>query len=160
MTNAVIIKAGTSTNAILQGNIAKETHPDTRWRRIANTHLSDTQNATTLCHTIIHEVASYLYSLIKLLLAHGWFIKEVLRASGYLAIDNPRNVRKVVIDTNIDDTKMKTVLAAEHIHASTATGEVDHLLPSDLTRTDTHTLTLNTVIATQQQMTRMGQRRL
>ena len=66
---------------------------------------------------------------------------------------------KVVIHTDIDNPQLKTVLAAEHIHASATTSEVDHLLPSDLTRTDTHSLTLYTVIATQQQMTRMSQRR-
>ena len=64
---------------------------------------------------------------------------------------------KIIIHTDIDYTQLKTMLATEHIHASATTSEVDHLLPSDLSRTDTHALTLYTVIATQQQMTGMRQ---
>ena len=55
---------------------------------------------------------------------------------------------------------MEAVLTAEHIHAASATGEVDHLLPGDLARTDADTLTLDAVIAAQQQVAGMGQRRL
>ena len=157
MPDAVIIKSGTCPNAVLQGNIAKETHPDTRWRGIANAHLSDAQNATTFFHAIIHKVATYLYGPIKLLFAHRRLIEEVFRASGYLAINNPRNIREVIIHADINNPQLKTMLATEHIHASSTTGEVDHLLPCDLTRTDTHALTLYTVIATQQQMTGMRQ---
>ena len=67
---------------------------------------------------------------------------------------------KIVVDTDVDDTEMETVLATEHIHTAATTREVNHLLPSDLTRTDTHSLTLYTVIATQKQVAGMGQRGL
>ena len=48
------------------------------------------------------------------------------------------------------------MLATEHIHPTTAMGEVDHLLPGDLTGRHADTLTLNTMIASEEQMTGVG----
>jgi hypothetical protein len=148
MSDAVIIETGTGSDALRQGDVAEEVHPDARRRGIANAHLSDAQNATTFFHAVIHKVASYLYGPVKLLLAHRRLIEEVPGASGYLATDNAWDGRQVVIDADIDDAKLKSMLATEHVHASAAMGEVDHLLPRDLTGTDTDALALYAVVAT------------
>ena len=158
MPDAVIIKSGTCPNAILQGNIAKKTHPDTRWRGIANAHLSDAQHTTAFRHAIIHKVTAYLNGPVKLILTHRRFIEEVLSASGYLTIDNTFNTRQVVIHTDIDNPQLKAMLSTEHIHAASTLGKVNHLLPRDLTGTDTDALTLNAMIAAKKQMARMCQR--
>ena len=49
------------------------------------------------------------------------------------------------------------MLTAEHVHAATSTGEVNHLLPGDLAWRHAHALTLDAVVAAQQQMARMGE---
>ena len=86
MPDAVIIKSGTCPNAILQGNIAKKTHPDTRWRGIANSHLSDAQHTTAFRHAIIHKVAAYLNGPVKLILRHRCLIEEIPGTERYLTI--------------------------------------------------------------------------
>ena len=65
-----------------------------------------------------------------------------------------------MVDPHIDDAQMEAVLTAEHVDTTAPTGEVDHLLPRDLTRRDTHALALNAVVGTQQDVTRMAQCRL
>ena len=55
---------------------------------------------------------------------------------------------KIIVDTNIDDTKFEAMLATEHIDTASTTGEINHLLPSDLTRRYADSLALNAVIAT------------
>ena len=55
---------------------------------------------------------------------------------------------------------MEAMLSAKHVDATTATREVNHLLPRHLTRTNADTFALNTVVATQQQMTGVRQRGL
>ena len=67
---------------------------------------------------------------------------------------------KIVVDTDVDDTEMEAMLAAEHVDTAATTREVDHLLPGDFAGRHTDTLALDAVIATQQQMTGMGQRGL
>ena len=84
-------------------------------------------------------------------------MEEVARATRYLTIDDAWHLRKVVVDTHIDNLQIETMLAAEHIDTASATGEVDHLLPSDLTGRHTDTLALDTMIAPQEQMTGMRQ---
>jgi hypothetical protein len=49
------------------------------------------------------------------------------------------------------------MLTAEHVDPASATGEVNHLLPRNLTRTDADAFTLNAVIAAKQQMARVRQ---
>ena len=44
------------------------------------------------------------------------------------------------------------MLAAEHVHATTTVGEVDHLLPRHLTGRHTHTLAFDAVVTPQQQV--------
>jgi hypothetical protein len=51
------------------------------------------------------------------------------------------------------------MLTAKHIDTASATGKIDHLLPCDFTGRHTDSLTLYTMIASQQQMARMSQRR-
>ena len=69
-------------------------------------------------------------------------------------------MRQVVVYAHIDNTQMETMLSAKHVDATTATREVNHLLPRHLTRTNADTFALNTVVATQQQMTGVCQRGL
>ena len=47
------------------------------------------------------------------------------------------------------------MLAAEHVHSSATTGEVNHLLPCNLSWRYTHTLALNAVVGTEEQMARV-----
>ena len=159
MADTRCIKTSTRTDTVLKRNISKKTHPDTRRRRIPDAHLTDAEHTTPLLHTVIDKTSTYLNSLVKLLDRHRRLIEEVLRATRYLPIDDTRHSRKVVIDTHIDNAKMEAVLTAEHIHTTTATREVDHLLPRDFARRHTDTLALDAMITTQQQMTRMSQRR-
>ena len=65
---------------------------------------------------------------------------------------------KVVIHTDIDNPQLKAMLPTEHIHTASTLGKVNHLLPRDLTGTDTDALTLNAMIAAKKQMARMCQR--
>ena len=67
---------------------------------------------------------------------------------------------KIVVDTDVDDTEMETVLATEHIDTAATTREVNHLLPGDFAGRHTDTLALDAVIATQKQVAGMGQRGL
>jgi hypothetical protein len=82
-------------------------------------------------------------------------VEEILGAPGYLMVDDAWHGGEVVIDTDIDDAEFEAVLAAEHIDAATATGEVNHLLPRHFTGRHTDTLTLNAMVTAQQQVTRM-----
>ena len=100
-------------------------------------------------------------SLLKLSLTHGWLVEEILRAIGYFLVDNWYSLStllsplstKIIIHTDIDDAQLKTMLATEHIHATATMRKVDHLLPGHLSGRHTDTLTLNTVIASEEQMT-------
>ena len=49
------------------------------------------------------------------------------------------------------------MLSAEHIDTTATMRKVNHLLPGDLTGRDTDTLTLYTVVATQEQVAGMRQ---
>ena len=71
--------------------------------------------------------------LVKLPLAHSRLVAEIFCASRNLTVDDAFNSRQIIIHTNIDNTQLKTMLAAEHIHTTTTMGEVDHLLPGHLT---------------------------
>ena len=52
------------------------------------------------------------------------------------------------------------MLSAEHVHAASTTGKVEHLLPRDLARADADALTLDAMVAAEQQVAGMGERRL
>ena len=156
MTDTIVVEAGTCADAVLEGDVAKETHPDARGRGVANAHLTDREDLTAFCDAVIHQIAANLNGTIELLLTHGGLVEEVLGASGYLAVDDTINLREVVVDADIDDAKLEAVLAAEHVDASATTSEVDHLLPGDLTRRHADTLTLNAVVTAKQQVTGMG----
>ena len=88
MTDAFAVEAGASTDTVFEGDVAKETHPDARWGSISYTHLANAQHTTALSSTIVYEVRTNLNSAIELLLAHSWFIEEVLGASGNLAVED------------------------------------------------------------------------
>ena len=96
---------------------------------------------------------------VKLVLGHSRLIQKISSARSNLSIDDSCDLRKIIIHTHIDDAEVETMLTAEHIDATPTLGEVHHLLPSHLTRRDTDALMFDAVITTQQQMTRMLQRR-
>ena len=124
MADARVVEAGTSADALVKGDIAEKAHPDARWRGIADTHLADAEYFATFGNTIIHQRSTYFDSLVKLFLRHRWLIEEIARTSRYLAMNDTRNGRKIVIHTHIDDAQLETVLATEHIHTATATGDL------------------------------------
>ena len=134
MADAIVVEAGACTNAVLEGDVAKDTHPNAGGRGVANAHLADGEDATAFSDAVINKVAANLYGFVELLFTHSRFVEEVLGASGYLAVDDAWDVRQLVIHSHIDNTKMEAVLTAEHIDAAATTGEVNHLLPGDLTR--------------------------
>ena len=88
MTDAIVVEAGTCTDAVFEGDVAKDTHPDARRRGVANAHFADAENATAFSYTIVNKVRTNLNSTIKLLFAHGWPIEEVLGAASNLAVND------------------------------------------------------------------------
>lgn len=74
-------------------------------------------------------------------------------------VDDAWHGGEVVIDTDIDDAEFEAVLAAEHIDTSATMGEVDHLLPGDITRRHADTFALDAVVGSKEQMTGVGERR-
>ena len=82
-------------------------------------------------------------------------MEEIAGATGDLPVDDTFHAAQVVVHTHIHDAQVETVLAAEHVHTATASGEVDHLLPSHFAWRHAHTLTLYTVVAAQQQVAGM-----
>ena len=158
MSDAGGVETGSCTNAISQGDIAKQVHPNAGGRRISNAHLTNAQHTTTFGYAVIHQRGADLYRMVELLVRHCWLIKEIPSAAGYLAVDDAFDSRQVVVDAYINDAQRKAMLATEHIHSPTP-GEVDHLLPSDFTGRHTDAFALDTMITTQKQVTRMGQRR-
>ena len=55
---------------------------------------------------------------------------------------------EVVVYPHINNAQTETVLPTEHVDSPTPTCEVNHLLPSDITRADTHPLAFYAVIST------------
>ena len=103
MTDAIVVKSCACAYAILQRNVAKETHPNAGGRCVGNAHFSNAEYATTLIDARIHEVTACLYSFVELFHAHGWFVKKVFGATGYLAMDDAWNKRQVIVDADIHD---------------------------------------------------------
>ena len=93
MADAIVVEAGTCTDAVLEGNVAKETHPDAGGRGVADAHLAYAENATALSCAFVNEIAANLYGFVELLFTHGGFVEKVLGASGDLAIDDTINLR-------------------------------------------------------------------
>ena len=52
----------------------------------------------------------------------------------------------------VHDAELEAVLAAEHVDAAAAAGEVDHLLPGHFARTDADPFALYAVVAAQEQV--------
>ena len=148
MADAIVVEAGACTNAVLEGDVAKNTHPNAGGRGVANAHLADGEDATAFSDAVINKVAANLYGFVELLFTHSRFVEEVLGASGYLAVNDTINFGQIIVDTNIDDTKFEAMLATEHIDTASTTSEINHLLPSDLTRRYADSLAFNAVIAT------------
>ena len=74
MTDAIVVEAGTCTDAVFEGDVAKDTHPDARRRGVTNAHFANAEYATTLSSTIVNEVRANLNSTIEFLFAHRWFV--------------------------------------------------------------------------------------
>ena len=55
------IEAGTGTDALVEGDVAEKMHPDARWRRIADAHLADAEDAAALGDAVVHKVGAHLY---------------------------------------------------------------------------------------------------
>ena len=101
---------------------------------------------------VIHEVATGLEGTVKLLLAHGGLVQEIAGATGNFAVNNTLNMAQVIVHARVHDAQFETVLTAEHVHATSTAGKVDHLLPGYLAWRHAHALTLDAVVAAQQQM--------
>ena len=95
--------------------------------------------------------------LIKLRLTHRRLVEEILRAPCDLTVDDAFNCRQVVIDSDIDDAQLEPMLATEHIHAATTLRKILHLLPGHLTGRNADALPFNAVIASEEQMTGVGE---
>ena len=107
-----------------------------------------------------------MYGAVELGFRHGRLVEEILGATGYLAVeDSVRSTlhiqpsTKLIIDAYIDDAEVEAVLTTEHIDATAASGEVEHLLPRHLAWRHADSLALDAVVAAEQQVTGMGQRR-
>ena len=147
MTNALGIYARTRSHTLVEGNMAEEVHPDAGWRRVGNAHLSYAQHAAPLIDARVGKFCTDLDGLFILLLRHGGLVQEIPRTSGYLAVDDTIYLREIVIHPHVHNAQLESMLTAEHVHTATAAREVDHLLPSDLTRRNAHALALNAVVA-------------
>ena len=159
MVDARRVKAGSGADALLEGYASEEMHPDAGGRRVADAHLADAQDAAALGHTVVDEVAAHLYGAVVLLFRHGRPVEEIAGTMGYLAVDNQGFI-EVIVYAHIDNAQLEPVLTAEHVHATAATGEVKHLLPRHFAGAHADTLTLYAVVATEEQVAWMGQRRL
>ena len=148
MTDAIIVKASSRSNTIFQRYVAKDTHPNAGGGGVANAHLAQTQHATTFSGTAVDQVGTNLDGAVELLLRHRWLVEKVSGATGYLLVNNALYARQVVIHTHIDDAEMEVVLTAEHVHTTTTTGEINHLLPRHFARGHTDSLAFYPMIAT------------
>lgn len=71
-------------------------------------------------------------------------------------MNDASDIRKIMVYARIYDAQTKPMLPTEHIDAPSSTSEVDHLLPRNVAWTDTDVFTLNAVIASKQQVTRVS----
>ena len=115
MADTSIVETCTSTDAFLEGDMAEEVHPDAAWRRVANTHLTDAENATPLLVAVINHIDTNGQGLLKLVFCHSRLIEEVAGAQGYLAVDDGGIGTQVVVYTCVDNLQVEAVLATEHI---------------------------------------------
>ena len=88
MADARSVETGTSANALVERNIAEETHPDAGWRGVADTHLANAKHTAAVVDAVVHKGDSYFDSLVKLFLRHRWFIEEIARTPCYLAMND------------------------------------------------------------------------
>jgi hypothetical protein len=62
-----------------------------------------------------------------------------------------------MVNAHVDDSQFKTVLTAKHVYSSAAIGEVDHLLPRYVAWRHAHSLALDAVVGTEEQMAWMAE---
>ena len=134
MTDTLAVESCSCSDAFLQRDASKEVHPDAGGRSVGNTHLTQAEHLTAFFLTGVDQVDSYVDGLIELGFRHSWTMKEVLSASGYLAVENRGEGCQVVVYAYVDQLQIEAMLATEHIDTTSTSGEVDHLLPGDLTR--------------------------
>ena len=160
MTYAAVIQSAASSDAVGQGNLAEQAHPDARWRCVAGSHLTYADDVAAFFLATVYQADTHLDGLLHLFLCHCRLMKEITCAEGYLAVDDTWHAGQIMIHAHVHDAQVETMLSAEHVHASTATGEVHHLLPGHLTGGGTHAFLLYAVVTAQQQVAGMCQPRL
>ncbi|GAA6528496.1 hypothetical protein LPYR103PRE_04690 [Segatella asaccharophila] len=72
-------------------------------------------------------------------------------------MDDSLDRRQIMVYSHIYDQKMKMVLPAKKVDTATSAGEVDHLLPGNLTRGSTDTFMLYAVVAAEKKMAGMAE---
>lgn len=107
--------------------------------------------------TLIHHLDTNSKRTVELRIIHGLTVEKVFSATSHLTIDNTFHPTEIIVNTNIYDTQLETVLSAKHIDSTAAMSEIYHLLPCDLTRRRADTLTLYAMVTTKEQMTGMAQ---
>ena len=105
----------------------------------------------------VHHLCTNGQGPVGLFLTHGRLVEKVARAVGNLPVDDGRIGREVMIHSHIHQQQFETVLSAKHVDTSAAFGEIDHLLPGDLTWRHAHLFTLYAVVGTKQQVAGMRQ---
>ena len=98
------------------------------------------------------QLCANLYRSVQLFLAHRCLVEEVACAASYLMVDNVGIVAQVVVYAHVYYLQSEAMLATEHVDAAAAVGEVAHLLPGDVARTDAHPFAFNTVVAAKEQV--------
>ena len=152
MADAVVVQPCPRSDTFREWYLPKQVHPDTRWRCVGNAHLSDGDDVAALSPTIVCQRGTYSKGPIQFLCSHGRFVTEITCTPANLAADDALDAAEVVVNADIDDTELETVLSAEHVDAASTVGKVDHLLPCYAAWRNADSFLLNAVIAAQQQV--------
>lgn len=146
------IKSGSGSNALIKRDVPQETHPNAGRRGVGNTHFTDTDDVAPFLYTTVYKHRAAVNGPIELFTAHGRLVEEVTGAAGHFAIQNVRVGCEVIVHSHVNDGEVEPVLSAKHVYSSSASTEVDHLLPRDLTGRHAHAFALNAMVASQQQV--------
>ena len=66
-----LIKSRATADTSIERKLSEKTHPNTRCRRITNTHFANTYDITSLLFTFIHQFNPNLNGPIKSISTHG-----------------------------------------------------------------------------------------
>ena len=111
---------------------------------------------TTLQPRLWHSGTGF-YTLVRFLFRHGRFVKEVPCTACYFTVDDTGIGMQIVVHPHIYQEQFETVLAAEQVHPASSPAEINHLLPGDFARGYADSFAFDSMVGTEQKVTRMTQ---